>query len=218
MTEARDQLSERLSRAIDDESARRVQSTVVPLAWAFGGGSAGFALAHLLYLTGALRWRMVSLAGVTAAISFTVAALIERRPSPLRTAHAQQTFIGALPLLNGAAHLLWTLDPAQATNLALFQLAAGFVMLSPRWFAAFTASIAACVVRAAYLAHGDRAFHHFRDHLARRAVRGDRGGLGRAGVAREPCSARAHRPLALGCGDARAVRHRAGAAAAPRAA
>mgnify|MGYP003444421028 FL=1 len=161
MTEARAPQTERLQRAIQQEIDRRVLHTTRLLAWALGGVIALFAVAHLLYLEGPLKARLAGLAAVSSLATFAAALWLTKRTPPLRAAHALQALVGAVPLLNGSAHVLWSLQAAQTTNLALFQLAAGFLMLSSRWFAAYTCATLTCVLVAYYRSNGAHDWDHF---------------------------------------------------------
>lgn len=161
MTAARDPQTERLERAIQHEIDRRVRSTTVTLAWALGCMTALFAVAHLLYLGGPLGLRLGRLAALSSLLTFAIALWHTRRPPPLRAAHALQALVGAVPLLNSSAHLFWTLEPAQTTNLALFQLALGFLMLSSRWFAVYTLATLSCVAVAYQRSGGGHGWDHF---------------------------------------------------------
>ena len=166
MNQARAKHSRRLERAVQQEVARHISSTIVPLAWGLAGICSLFALAHLGYLSGALRVRMVAVTVGNGLVCAVTALWLTRRPPPLSAAHALQALVGAMPLLNGAAMLFWTLEPAQTTNMALYQLGAGFLMLSSAWFCAYTAAVTACVALAYHLAGGSRAWDHFLFMLA----------------------------------------------------
>ena len=78
-----------------------------------------FAVAHLMYLEGPLKVRLATLAAVSSIATFAAAFWLSKRSPPLSAAHALQALVGAVPLLNGSAHMLWSLQAAQTTNLAV---------------------------------------------------------------------------------------------------
>ena len=122
-----------LARALD----RAVHASLRPVLGALALLYCIFALAHPLVLPTAAVAPMTLLAGASAA-TFLVLFLLHRfgrlpRRRPLRFAVAA----AAIVLGNTLAHLYFVGDPRDTTNLLLFMVGAGFLLLSTRWLVVF---------------------------------------------------------------------------------
>ena len=106
-----------------------------PVALGLGAISVVFVISHLVLLPPAIKYVMASVAGGSALAMFVLYAFLRRHRLPPQWAHAVVFGLSLLMLLNPAAHMYFTHDPAQTTYFILIVLGCGSVFLSTLWFA-----------------------------------------------------------------------------------
>ena len=92
------------------------------------------AVAHESLLPEGYRTAMTCLAAGTSAVLLGVYTWVRRRGLRPGSGHPVTTAILALALVNCLAHLHWSGEIVQATNLMLLAVAAGSILLRPAWF------------------------------------------------------------------------------------
>ncbi|GEM_PF-386590 len=93
-------------------------------------------MAHWLLLPPAIKAPLMLTAGITAGLLLLSAALQLHWRIPDRWAHATAAGIALIAIINSLLHLYLAQEPQQTTTLMLVIIAAGFIFLSTRWFAA----------------------------------------------------------------------------------
>jgi PAS domain S-box-containing protein len=130
MTADRRSASDPLARALD----RAVYASLRPVLPALAVLFAVFAVAHPLVLPPPAALPMAVLAALTAlAFIFLSVSLARRRPS--RRPGVYSGSIAGLVLISSLAHLQVVGDARDTTNVLLFMVGAGFLLLSTRWLA-----------------------------------------------------------------------------------
>jgi PAS domain S-box-containing protein len=130
MTADRRSASDPLARAIDRAVYASLRPVLPALALLFGF----FAVSHPLVLPPPAALPMAILAGVTA-VAFALLAVSIARRRPVRSPGVYSGSIAGLVLVNSLAHLQVVGDPRDSTNVLLFMVGAGFLLLSSRWLA-----------------------------------------------------------------------------------
>jgi two-component system cell cycle sensor histidine kinase/response regulator CckA len=132
MTADRPSAPDHLARALD----RAVHASLRP---AFGGLAplfCLFAIAHPLVLPPGAAVPMTLLAGASSATFLVLFLLHHTGRLPRRRPRRFAVATAGIVLLNSLAHLYFVGDPRDTTNLLLFMVGAGFLLLSTRWLVA----------------------------------------------------------------------------------
>ncbi len=95
-------------------------------------------LGHFFSLSGSLRAIMIPLAMGTAVVNFVAAYVLRRRTLAGRWAHPVAVALSLTILINTCLHLYLSADPLQTTNVLLFVIGVGFILLSTGWWAVLT--------------------------------------------------------------------------------
>ena len=130
MTADRRSPSDPLARALDRAVYASLRPVLPALALLFGV----FTVAHPLVLAPAAALPMSLLAGLTA-LAFALLYLSLARRRPARSPGVYSGSIAGLVLINSLAHLHFVGDARDTTNVLLFMVGAGFLLLSTRWLA-----------------------------------------------------------------------------------
>jgi PAS domain S-box-containing protein len=101
---------------------------IAPLLFALG-------LFHWVLLPPSVVWKMVAVAETTALACVVLLVLLRRNAIPVSWSHRVAGAVAAAVLINSLAHLSLVNDPADTTNVLLFIVGVGFVLLSTRWLA-----------------------------------------------------------------------------------
>jgi two-component system, cell cycle sensor histidine kinase and response regulator CckA len=129
MTAERPSASDHLARALD----RAVYASLRPVLASLAALFCLFALAHPLVLPAGAALPMTVLAAISAAVCFVLYLLLRAgRLLGARPAIYSVTVAGVV-LVNSLAHLYLVGDARDTTNLLLFVVGAGFLLLSTRW-------------------------------------------------------------------------------------
>jgi PAS domain S-box-containing protein len=121
--------SDQLASAIDRAAYASLRPVLASLALLFFM----FAVAHPLVLEPAVATPMAVLAGVTSFVFLGLFAALQAGRLQRRPALFYSLVIAAFVLANGLAHLHLVGNPGDTTNLLLFIVGAGFLLLSTRW-------------------------------------------------------------------------------------
>jgi PAS domain S-box-containing protein len=130
MTADRRSPSDPLARALDRAVYASLRPVLPALALLFGV----FTVAHPIVLPPAAGVPMSFLAGLTA-VGFALLYLSLARRRPARSPGVYSGSIAGLVLINSLAHLQFVGDARDTTNVLLFMVGAGFLLLSTRWLA-----------------------------------------------------------------------------------
>lgn len=120
------------------------QSKTLVILIAFGGTIYGLlTIGHYLILPPEIRWKMLSICIPTAAILWGFFLWNILWPIPEKWSQALEGLIFQFLVLNSAAHLGFSAEMKQSSNLALLVLGSGCIFLSYPWW---LFSIASCVI------------------------------------------------------------------------
>jgi two-component system, cell cycle sensor histidine kinase and response regulator CckA len=143
MTADRSPASDQLARALDGAVYASLRPVLVSLAVLF----CLFAIAHPLVLPAGAAMPMMVLAGSSSVIFLVLYGLLHAGRLPGERPSIYAVMVAAVVLTNSLAHLHLVGDPRDTTNLLLFMVGAGFLLLSTPWLlACLTVTIAGWVV------------------------------------------------------------------------
>lgn len=94
-----------------------------------------FFISHLIVLPPTVATQMAILAGFSALIMIALHYVLKKPLVKSSLANPIAALMTAIVLINGLAHLYFTRDPQQSTNILLLIIGVGFLFLSIRWFA-----------------------------------------------------------------------------------
>jgi two-component system, cell cycle sensor histidine kinase and response regulator CckA len=143
MTADRSPASDQLARALDGAVYASLRPVLVSLAVLF----CLFAIAHPLVLPADAAMPMMVLAGSSSVIFLVLYGLLHAGRLPGERPSLYAVMVAAVVLTNSLVHLHLVGDPRDTTNLLLFMVGAGFLLLSTRWLlACLTITVAGWVV------------------------------------------------------------------------
>ena len=129
MTSERSPASDHLARALDRAVYASLRPVLVTLTILFGL----FAVAHPLVLPADAAMPMMVLAGSSAVIFLVLYGLMQAGRLPGERPEVYAVMVAALVLTNSLVHLHLVGEPRDTTNLLLFMVGAGFLLLSTPW-------------------------------------------------------------------------------------
>ena len=132
MTTDRSAASDQLARALD----RAVYASLRPVLGSLAILFCLFAIAHPLVLPASVSMTMMVLAGSSAVIFLVLYGLLHGGRLPGDRPRIFAVMAAAIVLTNSLVHLHLVGDPRDTTNLLLFVVGAGFLLLSTRWLLA----------------------------------------------------------------------------------
>jgi PAS domain S-box-containing protein len=132
MTADRSAASDQLARALD----RAVYASLRPVLASLAVLFCLFAIAHPLVLPASARMPMMVLAGSSAVIFLVLYGLLHDGRLPGDRPRVYAVMAAAVVLTNSLVHLHLVGDPRDTTNLLLFVVGAGFLLLSTGWLIA----------------------------------------------------------------------------------
>ena len=132
MTADRSPASDQLARALDRAVYASLRPVLVSLAVLF----CLFAIAHPLVLPADAAMPMMVLAGSSSVIFLVLYGLLQAGRLPGERPAIYAVMVAAVVLTNSLVHLHLVGDPRDTTNLLLFMVGAGFLLLSTRWLLA----------------------------------------------------------------------------------
>jgi two-component system, cell cycle sensor histidine kinase and response regulator CckA len=132
MTADRSPASDDLARALDGAVYASLRPVLVALAVLF----CLFAVAHPLVLPADAAMPMMVLAASSSVIFLVLYGLLHAGRLPGERPSVYAVIVAAVVLTNSLAHLHLVGDPRDTTNLLLFMVGAGFLLLSTRWLLA----------------------------------------------------------------------------------
>ncbi len=132
MTADRSPASDQLARALDRAVYASLRPVLVSLAVIF----CLFAVAHPLVLPADAAMPMMVLAGSSALIFVVLYGLLQAGRLPGERPAIYAVMVATVVLTNSLVHLHLVGDPRDTTNLLLFMVGAGFLLLSTRWLLA----------------------------------------------------------------------------------
>ena len=135
MTAERSPASDQLARALDRAVYASLRPVLISLTVLFGL----FAIAHPLVLPASAAMPMMVLAGSSSVIFLVLYGLLQSGRLPGERPEVYAAMIAAVVLTNSLAHLYLVGEPRDTTNLLLFMVGAGFLLLSTPWLLAFLA-------------------------------------------------------------------------------
>ena len=128
MTAERSPASDQLARALDRAVYASLRPVLVSLAVLF----CLFAIAHPLVLPAGAAMPMMVLAGSSSVIFLVLYGLLQAGRLPGERPAIYAVMVAAVVLTNSLVHLHLVGDPRDTTNLLLFMVGAGFLLLSTR--------------------------------------------------------------------------------------
>ena len=132
MTSERSPASDDLARALDRAVYASLRPVLVCLTVLF----CLFAIAHPLVLPAGAAMPMMVLAGSSSVIFLVLYGLLHAGRLPGERPQIYAVMVAALVLANSLVHLHLVGEPRDTTNLLLFMVGAGFLLLSTRWLLA----------------------------------------------------------------------------------
>jgi PAS domain S-box-containing protein len=132
MTADRSPASDQLARALDAAVYASLRPVLISLTVLF----CLFAVAHPLVLPAAAALPMMVLAGASSIVLLVLYGLLHAGRVPGERPTIYALLVAAVVLTNSLSHLYLVGDPQDTTNLLLFMVGAGFLLLSTRWLLA----------------------------------------------------------------------------------
>src|SRR5688500_5122569 len=132
MTSERSPASDHLARALDRAVYASLRPVLVSLTVLF----CLFAIAHPLVLRADAAMPMMVVAGSAAVIFLVLYGLLHDGRLPGERPEVYAVMIAAVVLTNSLVHLHLVGEPRDTTNLLLFMVGAGFLLLSTPWLLA----------------------------------------------------------------------------------
>jgi PAS domain S-box-containing protein len=143
MTADRSPASDQLARALDRAAYASLRPVLVSLAVLF----CLFAIAHPLVLPADAAMPMMVLAASSSVIFLVLYGLLHADRLPGERPSVYAVIVAAVVLINSLVHLHLVGDARDTTNILLFMVGAGFLLLSTRWLlACLTITVAGWVV------------------------------------------------------------------------